>query len=125
MFDFDDERGNGDYTGLRIEDRGSRIEDRGSKIAPLRAVRFSILDLLSSWLSASRRPFDVAAEFLAHRRERFFREGTLLARTEACEERDGQHVHGHGLFDRRLDRPPPFARILHKARVVRERRVFE
>jgi hypothetical protein len=24
MFDFDDERGNGDYTGLRIEDRGSK-----------------------------------------------------------------------------------------------------
>src|SRR5262247_1430312 len=118
MFDFDDERGNGDYTGLRIEDRGSRI-------ASLHVVRSSILDPLSSWLSAARRPFDVAAEFLTHRRERFFSEGTLLARTEAREERDGQHVHGHGLFDRRLDRPPPLARILHEAGVIRERRVFE
>jgi len=54
MFDFDDERGNGDYTGSRIEDRGSRIEDCGLRIEDcglmeilnyvLRTLRFQIAD---------------------------------------------------------------------------------
>src|SRR5215813_14241725 len=42
MFDFDDERGSGDYTGSRIEDRGSRIEDRRSRHYALCDSRSSI-----------------------------------------------------------------------------------
>jgi len=48
MFDFDDERGNGNYTGSWIEDRGSRIEDRGSKIEDRFIMRKAILDPRSS-----------------------------------------------------------------------------
>src|ERR1700740_1867062 len=50
--------------------------------------------------SAARRPFDVAAELLAHGGEHLLAEGVLLAGAEAREERRREHVGRHRLLER-------------------------
>ena len=61
--------------------------------------------------SLAGRLLDVPAELEAHRREQLVLEVGLAARAEALVERGRQHRRRHGLVDRGLDRPAPFAGV--------------
>ena len=58
----------------------------------------------------------VPAELCAHRRQQLVGERVIAARPEPREQRRREHVHGHRLLDGGLDRPPPFAGVLHRPR---------
>src|SRR5690349_8338128 len=53
----------------------------------------------------------VAAELVAHRRDRLHGRAVVLARGEAGEERGGDDVHRHGVVDRGLDGPAALAGV--------------
>src|ERR1700726_1649263 len=69
--------------------------------------------------------FYVTAELVAHRREHFFREGVLLARTETRVERRRENLARHCFFDCGHNCPAAFAGILDITGVIRERRVLD
>ena len=60
----------------------------------------------------------MAAEFEAHRRQKLVAKGVFLARTKPREQRRGEDVDGHRLFNCRIDGPAAFARILDRARKI-------
>src|ERR671937_1339384 len=57
--------------------------------------------------------YGMAPELVAERGEQPVREGVVAPRAEACEERGGDGRRRHGLLHGVLDRPAPFARVLH------------
>src|SRR6476660_5355031 len=68
--------------------------------------------------------FDMAAEFVSHRREKLVGETLLLAGSKAGVERCGEDICRHSLFDGSLDRPATFTGILDKARISRQFRIL-
>jgi hypothetical protein len=74
--------------------------------------------------SFCRTGFHVPAEFLPHGRKHLLRKRVLLPRAEAHVQRRRQHFRRNGFFDCRLDRPTPFAGILHITLIFGERRIF-
>ena len=58
---------------------------------------------------------DMAAEFETHRRQKLVAERALLARAKPREQRRGENVRRHSLFDRRIDGPAAFAQIRDRA----------
>src|SRR5579875_3362304 len=65
------------------------------------------------------RRLEMAAEFVAHRRENLVLELRLAARTEARIERSAEDGGRDGFVDRRFDRPTALARIGDVARELR------
>src|SRR6516164_3874978 len=85
-------------------------------VAPMGAERGWHRWCVEAYLGKSfLRRFDMAAEAEPHRRQYFLGEGVIAAGAEAGEQRRRQHVGGHRLLDRRLDRPAAFAGVLHFA----------
>src|SRR5262249_33644158 len=68
--------------------------------------------------------FDVPAKLLAHRAEKSFREGMILARTKPRKERRREHIHRHRGIERGLNGPASFSGILDKAGVLGKSWIF-
>src|ERR1039458_6271834 len=68
--------------------------------------------------------FDVTTELLSHGGEHLLREGMILPRAEARIQGRRQHFGRNRFFDRRLNRPAPFAGILHEPAVLGERGIL-
>src|SRR5438552_18308018 len=65
----------------------------------------------------------MAAELEPHGGEQAVLEVRFASRGEALEERGREHVSGHRLVDRRVERPAPLARVRHAPGEALERRV--